>query len=261
MVPRSPARASQLASRLPSASRFQPSSPRFRSQTAATNQQYNEHSQSSPRARGPSAAPGNDIRRNFHPGLGPLTKVLDVPFELLGSLCGTANPIRFIPEKLVDKTRVTFSTVIKRITDHHDPCSDDPELLLAYKKLFFFVILISNNAGKSKDIKTYIDGVLDLVLRDDWDSFTLGGLQMRSFQVSSEPPTDDDKRWKVTKCLANGRLSKGYQEWVKPRSFIQPNDDVYDSLLSLFPAPGPSSLTPAEQLEYQQRVTAFENAP
>lgn len=260
MVPRSPARASQLAPRLPSASRSQSSSPRLRNQTAATNQQSNEHSQSSPRARAPSAASENDIRRNFHPDLGPLTKVLDVPFELLGSLCGTANPIRFIPEKLVDKTRVTFSTVIKRITDHHDPCSNDPELLLAYKKLFFFVILISNNAGKSKDIKTYIDWVLDLVLRDDWDSFTLGGLQMRSFRVSTEP-TDEDRRWKVSKSLANGRLSKGYQEWVKPRSFIQPNEDVFDTLSSLFPEPGPSSLTPAEQLEYQQRVTAFENAP
>jgi hypothetical protein len=99
-----------------------------------------------------------------------LTKVLDVPFELLGSLCGTANPIRFIPEKLVEKTRVMFSTIIKRITDHHDPCSDDAQLLLAYKKLFFFVILISNNAGKSKDIKTYIEWVLDLVSRDDWEA-------------------------------------------------------------------------------------------
>lgn len=189
-----------------------------------------------------------------------MTKVLDVPFELLGSLCGTANPIRFIPEKLVEKTRVMFSTIIKRITDHHDPCSDDAQLLLAYKKLFFFVILISNNAGKSKDIKTYIEWVLDLVSRDDWEPFTLGGLQMRSFLVSTEP-TDDDRRWKASKSLANGRLSRAYQEWVNPRSFIQPNDDVYESLCPLFPESIPSSLTPDEQLEYQQKVTAFENAP
>ena len=250
---------SQLAARLPSSSFISRSPPRPRNR-AAMNRQANEQSQSPPRERIPLAAQENDIRRNFHPDLGPLTKVLDVPFELLGSLCGTANPIRFIPEKLVERTRVLFTTIIKRITDHHDPCSDDPQLLLAYKKLFFFVILISNNAGKSKDIKTYVEWVLDLISRDDWDSFTLGGLQMRSFHVPTDT-TDDDRRWKASKSLANGRLSKGYQEWVKPRSFIPQNDDVFDSLCSLFPEPGPSSLTPEEQQRFQQRVAAFENAP
>jgi len=253
---RSPTRAPQVAANSPS--------PLSRSRSGQRNrvaiQQTFERSQSPPRARFPLITPENDIRRNFHPDLGPLTKVLDVPFELFGSLCGTANPIRFIPEKHVERTRVLFTTIIKRITDHHDPCSNDPQLLLAYKKFFFFIILISNNAGKSKDIKTYIEWVLDLISRDEWDSFTLGGLQMRSFHMPTEQ-TDDDRRWKASKSLANGRLSKGYQEWVKPRPFIPQNDDVFDSLTSLFPEPAPSFLNPAEQLRFQQRVTELENAP
>jgi len=122
------------------------------------------------------------------------------------------------------------------------------------------VILISNNAGKSKDIKTYIEWVLDLVWRDDWDSFTLGGLQMRSFQLPTEN-ANDHRKWKASKSLANGRLSKGYQEWVNPRSFIPQNDEVFESLCPLFPEPGVGSLTPEEQQRYQQKVTEFENAP
>ena len=256
---RTPARASRSISRSqsPSSSQFSPSRVRIR---VAADSRSDELSQS-PRVRLPRAVhEQNIIRRNFHHELGPLTKVLDVPFELFGSLCGIANPIRFIPEKHLEQTRVVLTRIIKSVTDHHDPTSNDPQLLLAYKKLFFFILIICNNAGNSKDIKDSIKENLDLIQRDDWDSFTLGGLQLRSFHVPAET-TDDHRRKKVSKSLANGRLSRGYQEWVKPRPLIQQDDGVFETLSALYPDPGPGFLSDEERQRYQQRVTEFENAP
>jgi hypothetical protein len=107
------------------------------------------------------------VRRNFffEHGLNPLTKVLDVPFDALGSLCGVSNPIKFIPECLVKPVRAMWTSLLKGVTDHHDPRSINPELLLAHKKLFFFPVIIFDNVGNAKDVKALMKPNLNLMFQ------------------------------------------------------------------------------------------------
>ena len=237
---------------------------RQRSQSFTSPDDNNDESNSS-RIRIPPRsnvnAPEDDVRRNFsfEHGLNPLTKVLDVPFDALGSLCGVSNPIKFIPECLVKPVRAMWTNLLKGVTDHHDPRSNNPELLLAHKKLFFFPVIIFDNVGNAKDVKALMKSNLNLMFQDRWDSFTLGSLNLRPFRESSEA-TDTDRRRKTSTFVQHGRLSRGYQEWVKPRSSIQQNDAVFESLCPLFPEPGPDFFTPEQRESYIQRVAEFENS-
>ena len=203
--------------------------------------------------------PEETVHRNFVQDLGPLSKLLDISCDQMGTLTGLANTIKFIPENLVNEVRIIWTKNLKRVTEHPDPRSNNPELIRSFKKVFLTPVILLDNSGNARDLKATMKSKISLMHRDEWDSFTLGSLKLRPFLEASES-TDEQRKRKTSTFVENGRLSRGYQEWVKPRSFIQQNEQVFEALCPLYPDVGPAHFTEEERANYIQRVAEFENA-
>jgi hypothetical protein len=111
--------------------------------------------------------------KNFVIGLGPETKVLDVPFDKVGTLCGVAPTISFIPDNkaLLRRILQIFIHYMRQIQNFYNLRRRQDECL-AWKKYFFLPTVLFDNSrhGKVKDV---IRDRIKVLAADDWSSLII----------------------------------------------------------------------------------------
>jgi len=119
------------------------------------------------------------IGKNFVTGLGPQTKILDVPFDKVGTLCGVAPTISFIPDNkaMLKQILQIFIHYMRQIQNFHSTRRREDECLVWKKYFLLPTILFDNNRqGKVKDV---IRERIKVLASDDWSALTLGSLQLK----------------------------------------------------------------------------------
>ena len=174
------------------------------------------------------------IGKNFVTGLGPQTKILDVPFDKIGTLCGVAPTISFIPDNkaMLKQILQIFIHYMRQIQNFHSTRRREDECL-AWKKYFLLpTILFDNNRqGKVKDV---IRERIKVLASDDWSALTLGSLQLKPPQQNLEI-SENDVQKRITKLLRVGQISKAYRVLTGDRTRLPQDSWAYEMLKSKFP--------------------------
>ena len=89
--------------------------------------------------------------KNFVIGLGPGTKILDIPFDNVGTLCGVAPTISFIPDNkaMLKQILQIFIHYMRQIQNCHNLRRRQDECL-AWKNYFFLPTVIFDNNRQGK---------------------------------------------------------------------------------------------------------------
>ena len=143
----------------PQTSQASPStSVRAKKTAVAVNQRTTKSSLLLERVADADAGNGEDLfqfGKNFVLGLGPETKILDIPFDKVGTLCGVAPTISFIPDNkaMLRQILQIFIHYMRQIQNFHNLRRRQDECL-AWKKYFFLptVLFDNNRQGKVKDV-------------------------------------------------------------------------------------------------------------
>jgi len=239
----------------PQASQASPSTSVRANKTAvAVNQRTTKSSLLLERVADADAGNGEDLLqfgKNFVIGLGPETKILDIPFDKVGTLCGVAPTISFIPDNkaMLRQILQIFIHYMRQIQNCHNLRRRQDECL-AWKKYFFLptVIFDNNRQGKVKDV---IRDRIKVLAADDWSSLTLGSLQLKAPQQNLEI-SDADVKKRTTKLLRAGQISKAYKGLTGDRSRLPQDTRAYGMLKSKFPEESKICLSP-------ENITALRN--
>ena len=92
--------------------------------------------------------------KNFIPGIHANTQVLDVPFESMGTLCGVAPSITFIPDNkgILQSIRNLFIHAMRKIESTHTAGNLVDEVL-AWKKYFLLPTVLFDNTSRQDKVK------------------------------------------------------------------------------------------------------------
>ena len=235
----------------PQTSQASPStSVRAKKTAVAVNQRTTKSSLLLERVADADAGNGEDLfqfGKNFVLGLGPETKILDIPFDKVGTLCGVAPTISFIPDNkaILKQILQIFIHYMRQIQNFHNLRRRQDECL-AWKKYFFLptVLFDNNRQGKVKDV---IRERIKILAADDWSSLTLGSLQLKASQQNLQI-SDADVKKRMTKLMRVGQISKAYKVLTGDRSRLPQDTWAYELLKSKFPEQSQRCLT-QEQIE------------
>ena len=189
--------------------------------------------------------------KNFVIGLGPETKILDVPFDKVGTLCGVAPTISFIPDNkaMLRQILQIFIHHMRQIQNFHNVRRRQDECL-AWKKYFFLPTVIFDNSRQGK-VKDVIRERIKVLAADDWSSLTLGSLQLKAPQQNLNI-SDADVKKRTTKLMRVGQISKAYKVLTGDRSRLPQDTWAYELLKSKFPEQSQRHLS-------QEKLTALRN--
>ena len=144
------------------------------------------------------------------------TKLLDFDLADMQHLLWIIPTLEFIPEACVKKVRDCYILVLKKL-------KEQPENIVNWKKLFLLpLILLTFNfvkkeekSGMSKLRKNLINKRAELILKDEWESFTFGSLPLK--RISSEPPSQ--RKQEESRNARGEKLAKN-QEFSRAMSTI-----------------------------------------
>ncbi len=183
----------------------------------------------------------NPFSKNFVTGLSAETKILDVPSESMGTLCGAAPSISFIPDNMLSSVRQIFIHAMRRIesaTSASNPAIES----LAWKKYFLLPTILFDNTSRERKIKDNMRARIQLLVQDDWSQFTLGSLQLKPMNQRLEF-RDDEITKRITKLVSVGQISKGYKVLTGNQNRIAQDEWAYNLLKDKFPETGENNLT------------------
>jgi len=180
-------------------------------------------------------------RANYLPGADPSRKLVDTPFYQLGSLVGISNSVSFIPDNLIFQVRQVFIKYLRQVVDN--PVEDRDEVNLAWKKYILLPTILFNNSDRlGGKVKEVMKKKISLLLRDDWDSFTLASMSMRTLPTS-RTLTTEQLHQRAAKLHKAGQLSRSYKLVVGENKGRLPNvEETFEALESKYPAAGGQDL-------------------
>ena len=187
------------------------------------------------------------IHKNFVLGINADTNVLDIPFDKMGTLCGVAPTISFIPDNnaIISSIRDIFIFHLRRIESMRDS-GNLVEECLAWKKYFLLPTILFDNC-RGERVKDVLRDCIKLLAKHDWSQFTLGTLQLKPMNQRLEF-SDEDIKKRMTKLVSAGQISKAYRILTGDRTRLPQNEWAYNLLKTKFPEKGVNNLTD-EQLE------------
>ena len=131
----------------------------------------------------------------------PSHRLIDLPWEHLGTTIGLGFFNSFIDKKLLPKVRLTWLKLLLK-------CNEDPENLDHHKKLHLLwtVILAGGSTGKRRQNMRH---KLSLIEQDNWDHFTLGNFNGRN---NGKIPKTTDGSEKIQRLIAYDKLTSEEQQ-------------------------------------------------
>jgi len=185
--------------------------------------------------------------RHYHPDHGPNTRLVDIPFDMLGVLVGNTMSVQDIPEQLRGRVRKVYITQLQRIKKNPKSSEEWHKFMLLPTVLFGKYINSVNN-------KTGMKKALSRLQKDDW-SFTLGEfMKKRDPSKPSKATTQDIVHKKAMVCAQKGEISKAMAIITSTATLVQPTPQVVTNLQSKFPANNQSMFTVQEIKAFQDFV-------
>ena len=171
---------------------------------------------------------------NLLPGLSFTTKLIDLQFAQLGTLVGFAPSVKFIRDNYVARVRKIF-------VKYYGGLSRDKANLLLWKKVLLLPAILFSSSDR-KDLASRID----LLLQDQWDTFTLSLLRGKNLPIT---PRD-----KVFEASSHGELpaAEWTKEHLRARACIEARElGKAMSIINARPTPH-TSLSPDEKIQVLQ---------
>ena len=190
------------------------------------------------------------------------------PLEKLPRLDKLPGTTQFIPTKVADKLKVALALLLERHEEAMVNGEDDLAEMWAKKFLLAPTVCLTHKKGKS--VRKSVKDAVDLILDDDWESFTLRNM----FDIPPGVNTFSFKKPRKTgrivkpiragcemtaehkRCLelaSNGMLGRAYRALVRTDAVV-PGPEVKAKLVKLHPKrPSHQSFTP-EQLAFKSDV-------
>ena len=187
----------------------------------------------------------NPFSKNFVTGISAETNILDVPAESMGTLCGAAPSISFIPDNMLNSVRQIFIHAMRRIESTASAANPATESL-AWKKYFLLPTILFDNTSRERKIKDTMRGRIQLLVRDDWSQFTLGSLQLKPMNQRMEFRNEEVTK-RITKLVSVGQISKAYKVLTGNQNRIAQDEWAYNLLKDKFPETGENNLTDVQR--------------
>ena len=187
----------------------------------------------------------NPFSKNFVTGISAETNILDVPAESMGTLCGAAPSISFIPDNMLNSVRQIFIHAMRRIESTASAANPAIESL-AWKKYFLLPTILFDNTSRERKIKDTMRGRIQLLVRDDWSQFTLGSLQLKPMNQRMEFRNEEVTK-RITKLVSVGQISKAYKVLTGNQNRIAQDEWAYNLLKDKFPETGENNLTDVQR--------------
>ena len=160
------------------------------------------------------------------------TLILDISLDRIGTLLGLTNSVRFIAEKHLKKTRLVFIKYMRALLD------DDKSVNCWKKFLVLPTVLFGGYLGEN-NLKVEYGLRLELLLVDDWSSFTLGKFLKRENTglKTLEKVVDKNKRGncRVTNMVHVGEYSRAMAIACSDGRSVLPSENVFNKLQNKHP--------------------------
>jgi hypothetical protein len=174
----------------------------------------------------------------------PNAKLVDIPFDRLGSIVGVRNSIMNIPGNLLTSARNVFIKYYREYDDIVETgTSVDKALVL--KKIWLLPLILFTHSNGSRQIKNTMKKRIDRLRNGNWD-FRLNELAFRILpRAKPRAARDDEEALKMEmeadesrtlKYLEAGRISSAYSFWTSEKvPFQAPTPQIFHALCGKFP--------------------------